>query len=346
MAKLDKLSLEDVIKNMNKKAGEVIVTKGLSEYKYDRIPFTSPRMNYCTYGGLPVGKVIEFFGEEHGGKTTTALDIIANYQQRDDAKKVLYIDAENTLDVEWAQKLGVNTNENFILLQPKSQSAEEIFQFIVDAVETGEIGLWVLDSIGVLMSQQEFDKTLEDKTYGGISKPLTLFSKRIEQAMHGNKCTGIGINQIREDLNSSWGGVTTPGGKGWRHTCSVRIQFSRGKFFDEKGNDLSRGAENPCGNMVQVNMIKNKTCPPKRHITAYSLNYDEGVDYIKDLVELAIAKGFIDKHGGWFTIIDGSTGEVLSEKIQGQGNLSLYIQENESILQSLEKSLEDCIQND
>ena len=256
MAKTSGVSLDDVIKEMNKKAGEEIVTKGLSVYNYSHIPFTSPRMNYCTYGGLPVGKVIEFFGEEHGGKTTTALDVIANYQQMEDAKKVLYVDAENTLDTEWAQKLGVNTDENFILLQPKSQSAEEIFQFIIDAVETGEIGLWVLDSIGVLLSQQEFEKSIEEKTYAGISKPLTQFSKRIEQAMHGNKCTGIGINQIRDNLNSTWGGITTPGGKGWRHTCAVRIQFSRGSFYDEKGNTLSRGADNPVGNMVQVNMEK------------------------------------------------------------------------------------------
>ena len=345
MAKVSGVSLDDVIKNMNKKAGEVIVTKGLSEYNYERIPFTSPRMNYCTYGGLPVGKIIEFFGEEHGGKTTTALDIIANYQQMEGAKKVLYIDAENTLDTEWAQKLGVVTGESFIVLQPKSQSAEEIFQFIVDAVETGEVGLWVLDSIGVLLSQQEFEKSIEEKTYAGISKPLTLFSKRVEQAMHGNKCTGIGINQIRENLASQWGGVTTPGGKGWRHTCSVRIQFSRGSFYDDKGNNLSRGAENPYGNMVQVNMCKNKTCPPKRHITAYSLNYDDGVDYIKDLVELAVAQGFINKRGGWFDIIDIETGEVL-EKVQGQANIGPYLQEHEEVLEKLENSLDKVINNE
>lgn len=342
MAKTN-LSLDDVIKDMNRKAKETVVTNGLSEYDYDRIPFTSPYMNYMTYGGLPVGKLIEFYGEEHGGKTTTALDVIANYQQVPDAKKVLYVDAENTLDVEWAHKLGVDTENDFIVFQPKSQSAEEIFQFIVDAVETGEVGLWVLDSIGVLFSAQEYEKTLEDKTYGGISKPLTLFSKRVEQAMHGNKCTGIGINQIREDLNSTWGGITTPGGKGWKHACSVRMQFSRGKFFDVDGKELSRGAENPVGNMVSVNMQKNKTCPPKRHLTSYSLHYDDGIDYIKDLTDLAIAKGLIDKRGGWFDIIDRDTGEVIGEKIQGQNNVKKYLMENEPILQKLEADLNNII---
>ena len=106
------LTLDDLIKDMNKKAGETIVTRGLAEYDYERIPFTSPCMNYCTYGGLPMGKVIEFYGEEHGGKTTTALDIVANYQKLEGSKQVLYVDAENTLDVVWAHKLGVDTENN------------------------------------------------------------------------------------------------------------------------------------------------------------------------------------------------------------------------------------------
>ena len=125
MAKLD-----DVIKDLNKKTKEEVVTVGLPTYNMKRIPFTSPRMNYCTFGGIPVGKITELFGEEHGGKTTTALDLIANYQQMEDARKVLYIDAENTLDVEWARKLGVDVDA-MIVFKPTSQSAEEIFQFIL-----------------------------------------------------------------------------------------------------------------------------------------------------------------------------------------------------------------------
>lgn len=344
MAKSTKdMTLDELIKNMNKSAGAEIVTKGLSDYNYTRIPFTSPRMNWCTYGGLPEGRIIEFFGEEHGGKTTTALDSIANFQQMYPDRKVLYVDAENTLDVEWAHKLGVNTDENFILFQPQSQSAEVIFDFIVDAVSTGEIGFWVLDSIGVLFSDAEWEKSIQDKTYGGISKPLTTFSKKVEQAMHGHKCTGIGINQIREKIGSMYGGTTTPGGNGWRHMCSVRIEFRKGKYYDEKGTEISRGTENPAGNIVNVDMPKNKTCPPKRHITSYSINYDIGVDYIKDLVEMCIEVGYIEKSGAWFEILNPETGEVACEKIQGQNNVAEYVAENEEIMQMLENGLENII---
>lgn len=345
MPKKDGASLDDLIRDMNKKEGETIVTKGLGEYNYDRIPFTSPRLNYMTFGGLPKGKLIEFFGEEHGGKTTTALDIISNYQQMNDPKKVLYIDAENTLDVKWAQTLGVNTDENFVLMQPQSQTAEDIFQFIIDAVDTNEVGLWVLDSIGVLFSAQEYEKGIADSTYAGISKPLTKFSKRIQQIMHATKCTGIGINQVRDKLNSPWGGVDTPGGRAWKHACAVRMQFSKGSFYDENDKTLSRGGNDPVGNMVKVFMEKNKTCPPVRHNAEYSLNYELGADYYKDLTELAIQYEFINKSGAWFTIINPETGEVIGEKIQGQNNVKKYLEEQTEVTMMIEAALDSIIKN-
>ncbi len=330
------LKLDEIMKNANKKFKEEIITQGLGEFSYKRIPFTSPRMNYCTFGGIPIGKITEFYGEEHGGKTTTALDIVANYQNMSDARDVLYIDAENTLDVEWAKKIGVNVDKMYIL-QPKSQSAEEIFQIICEAVDTGEVGLWVLDSIGALLSQQELDKTLEDKTYGGIAKALTLFGKKIEMLMQRHKCTGIGINQMREDLNSTWGGQTTPGGKAWKHFCAVRMQFSRGKFIDEKGNELTRSAESPAGNIVMMSMTKNKTCPPVRRTGFYTLNYETGIDYLRDLVEVAIKYGIVDKHGAWFDIVDVETGEMLLGKIQGQANVYKELEAENLLLERVEQ---------
>lgn len=336
-------TLDEVIKDMNKAAKETVVTRGLSQYNYDRIPFTSPLMNYCSYGGLPVGKLIEFYGEEHGGKTTTALDIIANYQHMQDAKNVLYVDVENGLDVDWAHKLGVDTDNNFIVFQPQGQTAEEILEFIINAVQTGEVGLWVLDSIGALYSDQESEKSLSEKVYAGVSAPVTRFSKKVTQFMHGTQCTGIGINQIRDDLNSSWGGNKTPGGHGWRHFCTVRMDFSRGRFYDKDGKEVSRGTVDPSGNIVNVNMIKNRACPPDRHIASYSLNYDAGVDYMKDLVELAAFLGILDKRGGWFNIVDVSTGEIIGEKIQGQKNLEEYLSQHEDILENVENNVELAI---
>ena len=336
------LKLDEIMKNANKRFKEEILTQGLNDYAYKRIKFTSPRMNYCTFGGIPIGKITEFYGEEHGGKTTTALDIVANYQHSDDNRDVLYIDAENTLDVEWAKKIGVDIDKLYIL-QPKSQSAEEIFQIICDSVDTGEVGLWVLDSIGALMSSQELEKTMEDKTYGGIAKPLTLFGKRIEMLMQRHKCTGIGINQERQDMNSAYGGMTTPGGKAWKHFCAVRMRFARGKFIDEKGNELTRSAENPVGNIVMMSMTKNKTCPPTRRTGFYTINYDIGIDYLRDLIEVAIKYDIIQKAGAWFDIVDVETGELLEGKIHGQANVYEKLQSDEELLDRVETLVDNIM---
>ena len=328
--------MDEVIKAMNKKAKEEIVTVGLSDYHYTRIPFTSPMMNYCTFGGIPLGILAEFFGEEHGGKTTTALDIVANFQRMFPERGVLYCDCENTLDVEWARKLGVDVESMFIL-QPKAQSAEEIFQFICESVETGEIGLFVLDSIGAMVSQQELDKDMEEKTYGGVSKPLTLFGKKIEMSLKKNNATGIGINQIRQIIGSTYGGTTTPGGNAWKHFCAIRMEFRRGPFIDEKGNNLTRSAATPCGNIVQVSLTKSKTCPPTRRVASYTLNYATGIDYVADLVEVAIRYDIVDKHGAWYDIVDPDTGEIIQDKLQGQASLFQYLRDNPEICDYVER---------
>ena len=334
--------LDELIRDVNKRFKEEVVTVGLSEYHYTRVPFTSATMNYCTFGGIPVGIVAEFYGEEHGGKTTTALDVVANFQRMFPDRKVLYCDCENTLDVAWAQKLGVDVSK-LVILQPKSQSAEQIFQFICECVETGEVGLVIIDSLGVMMSQQEFDKSIEEKTYAGISMALTSFSKKIEMLVKKNQCTCIGINQIRQNINSTWGGIKTPGGQAWKHVCSLRMEFSRGKFLDERGNELTRSAETPAGNIVQVALVKSKVCPPTRRIGRYTLNYEFGIDYIADLIDVATKLDMVDKHGAWYSIVDPDSGDVLVDKMQGQSKLEEYLYEHAEVTKLLDEAVNDRI---
>lgn len=336
--------MDELMKDLNKKVKSELLHKGISSFDYKRIPFTSPRLNYMTYGGLPMGKLIEFFGEEHGGKTTTALDVISNYQRMEDARGVVYADLENTLDTVWATKLGVNVDDLWIL-NPTNQGAETIFQYLLDMIDTGEIGLVIIDSIGVMVSNQALDKTVEEKTYGGIAMALTNFSKKAEMLCHKHNCTLIGINQLRDDLGSMFGGTTTVGGKAWKHNCSVRLEFRMGKYFDENYKDLSRSAENPAGNYVQVAMKKNKTCKPDRRTGFYTLSYKNGVEYLNDLLEVAIRYGIIDKHGAWFTIIDTDTGEILADKIHGQPELKTFLEdeENENILSRIEQLIDNQI---
>ena len=330
--------LDEIMKKINKEAKEEIIVRGLPEYEYKRIPFTSPKMNYITYGGLPLGRLVEFFGEEGGGKTTTALDVVANFQNMYPDREVLYIDAENTLDTEWATKIGVDVN-NITLLQPKTQSAEEIFQMIIDVVETGEVGLWVLDSIPCLTSKNDLEKELtDDARVAGISGALTRFSRAVVGPCAKNECMGIGINQVRDKINSSIPGLlNTPGGRAWKHFCTTRIEFRKGNYMDENGKNLSRSSGEPNSQRIMVNMVKTKSCRPSRHVGYYTINYDTGIDYLTDLIEQAMYYGIIDKAGSWFTIIDTETGVVLKDKIQGQSHVLQFLDENVEIMTRVEE---------
>lgn len=330
--------MDELIRKINKD-NEDIISIGLPSYEHSRIPFSSPMMNYCTYGGIPIGNLVEFFGENHGGKTTTALDIVGNYQRMNTGKKVLYLDCENTLDSKWAKKIGVDIDDIY-LLQPKSQSAEQLFDYVLDSIATDEIGLVVIDSLGAMVSQQELEKSTDEKTYGGISMPLSRFSKKAEMACHKYNCTIIGINQVRTVIGSMFPMEDTPGGKAWKHLCNVRLQFRMGKYIDSKGNEVSRNVENPAGNIVQMTMIKNKTCPPLRRLGSYIINYLNGIDAMSDYIDLGIKYGFINKRGSFFDLVDGDTGELkYDNKIQGQSTLVELLNTNEDLYNWLKESV-------
>ena len=366
MSKLDQL-----IKDFNREAKEIIVARGIKRVTTNKIPFSSPRVNHMLYGGLPRGRLIEFAGEEGGGKTTTALDIVANaqklflqeweneidcleemespkkvdkdkleYLQARRPKQIVYADCENTLDEEWAQKLGVDL-DNVVIIRPMSQTAEQIFEMILQMIETDQVGLVVIDSLAVMLSQQAYEKDMTERTYGGISMALTLFSKKAEMLCAKHDCTIIGINQLRENMNSPYGGTITPGGRAWRHACSVRLEFRKGSFIDDKGNELRRSAETPAGSLVQIHIAKTKVCKPDRRTGFYTLNYDYGIDAVADLVDTAILYGLIRQAGAWFTFVDGDTGEVITveeEKplqIQGRANVVDYLRLNKDFRDKL-----------
>lgn len=374
MGKLDVL-----IKDFNKQYKEEIAARGIARIQVARIPFSSPRANYMLYGGLPRGRIVEFAGEENGGKTTSALDAVANaqklfkeewQQEIDDLeaiekrkkeqdsrltylksrgpKQAVYLDCENTLDEDWARLLGVAVDE-MMVIKPMSQTAEQLFEMVLQIIETDEAGIVIIDSLGVMLSAQAYEKSMEEKTYGGIAAPLTLFSKKAELLCIKYNCTLIGINQMREDMKSTYGGMTTTGGRGWKHNCSLRLMFQKGSFIDESCNEIKRSSESPAGNLVSINIAKTKICKPDRRIGFYTLNYTYGIDVLNDTVELAIKYGIINKAGAWFTFVDIETGEFITDdedeiiKLQGKANVLEYLQENEHLFEEIRTKLNQLI---
>ena len=367
-------NIELKMAELNKKFKANIINMGTDIIEVDKIPFSSPTANYMTYGGVPVGKVTEFFGGEGGGKTTSALDICANAQvkfaevfdkqvaeleeqieelnmkgTKDASKKasrlqteldeviekgeklVVYVDTEQTLDTQWAKLLGVNT-EKMILVRPQEQTAEQVLQIIIELIATGNVGLCVLDSIPCLVPQQIFEESLEKKAYGGISQPLSVFCSKVLPHLVQNQCAFIGINQIREDLSSMYNTISTPGGKAWKHACSLRLRFKKDTLLDMNNNELSSRAENPAGNKVAIEVVKTKVCKPDRRLGYYTLNYTDGVDVVNDTITLAIQYGYIKRNGGWFSICDENKEVIIQDdkelKLQGIGRLNQYLKQD------------------
>ena len=355
------MSLESIISDINKKKKYKLIGNGILEKNFQKIPFTSERLNYMTYGGIPRGCITEFAGIESSGKTTTALDIVKNAQiqfekefnaqsEKDkDAlkiktiKKVIYADCENTLDEKWAKLLGVDV-DNLIIINPQQESAEEIFETLLQLIETGEVGLLVIDSLGVLVSQQAFDKTVEQKTYGGISQALTTFSKKAVMLCQKTKTTVIGINQVRADLGNPYGGLTTTGGKAWRHNCTLRLLFDKGRYLNEKNEEISnQKAINPSGNIVNVAIEKTKSCRPDRRRGQYILNYKAGIDYISDIIDLALLEEIITQKGAYFYFYNDKDEIIHNEGedlvFQGKERLRLYLKEHNSFTNELLETL-------
>lgn len=324
------------MKQINKKHGSEIVFEGLKTYEGgNKIPFTSLTLNRITYGGLPRGKLIEFAGAEGASKTTLALDVCKNASKIIDSEgknqKILFVDTENTLLDEWAELNFPNYKDYMLVVQPQEQTAEEVFQIIMDLVATGEIMLVVLDSIAVMFSENEQANEMSKSMVAGISKQLSAFSKFMVQMCKQHNTTLIGINQLRDNIGSMFGGTVTTGGRAWKHNCTVRLQLQRNKLFDENRKELSLNAEKPFGHTVKAHLAKTKAFPPDRKLGIYTLVYTKGIDVMADAITAGKDPdvGAISQSGAWYELVDLETGEILpNTKVHGEGALrKLLIQD-------------------
>lgn len=319
-----------------------------------KIPFSSPLLNYATYGGIPRNAVTEFHGAPSGGKSTTAIDIcfnarkifldefeaqVADLREKIAAgkkeyagpledlldrgpKKVLYVDLEHTFDFKWARKMGINDGE-IDVMQPPDVAAEEILQAVQDAISTDEIGFVVLDSIPSLVPRAELEKKFGERTIAPVAGLMTIFLRKTVSMLTRYDCTMLLINQIRPNMENPYV-VNTPGGEAIKFYSSLRLYFRLGAPVDFVGNELPTNTENPAGYLVNVKVVKQKSAPFDRKNASYFLMAQSGIRPDFDFAKLAINQyGIIKKTGGWFTMCDPETGEIMEEdgkpvKINGQ----------------------------
>ena len=368
------MNLEEVLGKINKEFKKELAIKGIGELKIKRIPFTSPRLNYETYGGIPRGRISMFAGKESSGKSTTALDIVKNAQilfqqeweeemascqafidensskksyksQVDENKerlkflqargplRVVYFDAEGTIDSDWAKKLGVDV-DNVYLVRLHTQTAEQFLDQVMRVVrDTDQVGLVVIDSIAVLVPQLTHGESFEQKAMGGNAKVVTDFVNEACPVLGEKDIAMIIINQARDDFKNPYADFSIPCGNGLKLASSLILTFQKGKLLDAAGNEQKQSFETPQGNIVWVRIQKTKICKPDRRVGFYTLSYDYGVDVVADLIPMAVELGVIKKAGAWFSIVNPDTGELATYedgeviKFQGQVNLMNFLRE-------------------
>lgn len=334
MAEIDKL-----IDEMNKKYKTNIIRKASDIKGIEFIPYSSPKMNYLTRGGVPVGRMIEFVGEQGSGKTTTSLDVLFNFQKKYPDKLAVYLDAENTMDKEWGETMGVNWDK-VILIQPESEYGEQLLDMLLDYIRTGKIGFVVCDSAPVIQPKTTCDKALEDKTMGGNSALMKTFCDKCIPLLKKYECTFIMINQIRENIGNMYKPFKIPCGTALYHACSQIWWFRKGSLLDEKGVEQSGSYANPVGHIINVKVEKNKVTKNDRRMDSYTLNYYTGVDEAMDTVDLAINLNFIVQGGAWFKmeLSDGS-----EKKLQGRAGVIKFFYENLKEYEALKQKVYEAV---
>ena len=327
--------IDNLIAEVNKKYKTDIIRKASDLKGIEFIPYTSPMMNYLTRGGVPVGRIIELVGLPQSGKTTTALDIISNFQKKYTDKCCVYLDAENTIDKEWGETLGVDWSK-VILIQPESEYGEELLDMLLDYIRSGKIGLAVLDSAPFIIPKAVQEKGLDEKSYGGNSALMKSFCDKAVPLCKKVECTFLLINQLRENIGNPYKPFKIPCGTAIAHACSQILWFTKGSLLDEKYKEVSSGYANPSGNLVSVKVEKNKVTKNDRRLQTYTLNYSTGVDEIKDTLDLAIMLGIISQAGAWFkaTLKDGK-----EQKMQGFNGVQEFYYNDLDELEYLRKKV-------
>lgn len=347
-----------------------------------KLPFSSPLLNYSTYGGIPRNQITEFFGDPGGGKSSTAIDICKNAHQiftsefdaqvsklREDVasgnksasvalddlldrgpKKVLYIDLEHSFDNNWATTLGV-ADGSIDIMQPPDVVAEDLLQSVQELIETGEVGLVVLDSIPSLITQQELDKKYGERTVASLAGLLTIFCRKIVPLLTRYECTLLVINQVRDNMDNPYV-INTPGGKALKFYCSLRILFRIGAPVDFLGNELPSNTENPAGYIVTAKIVKQKSAPWDRRNGTYYLMSQSGIRIDMDFAKLAVSKyDIISKGGAWYTFRDVNTREILEDadgkpiKVNGFAKVLDYLQEHPEYFEQLKQFIISDIEN-
>lgn len=271
-------------------------------------------------GGIPRGRVTEIFGPESSGKTTQALHIIAEAQKRGGV--AAFIDAEHALDINYARRLGVKT-EDLLISQPDyGEQALEIADMLV---RSSAVDVVVVDSVAALIPQAELEGNMGETQVGGQARLMSHAMRKLTGTIHKSRTSIIFINQLRMKIGMTGYGSpeTTTGGNALKFYASVRLDLRRIQTLKDK--------EESYGNRVRVKVVKNKMAPPFRE-AEYDVLFGTGISRVGELLDLGVEHGVVDKSGAWYAFGSERLG-------QGKENVRAFLQDNDDLRMQIERAL-------
>ncbi|HZJ30008.1 MAG TPA: recombinase RecA [Vicinamibacterales bacterium] len=268
-------------------------------------------------GGLPRGRVTEIFGPESSGKTTLALQVIAEAQKA--GGMAAFVDAEHALDAQYAQKLGVDL-ENLLVSQP--DNGEQALEIVEVLIRSNSVDVVVVDSVAALVPKAEIEGEMGEAQMGLQARLMSQALRKLTGVVSKSNTTLVFINQLREKIGVMFGNPeTTTGGRALKFYASVRIDIRR--IASIKDGDQFIGGR------TRVKVVKNKVAPPFRE-AEFDIMYGEGISREGDLLDLAVEKRIVEKSGAWFAY----GGERLG---QGRENAKQFLRENVDVRRAIDE---------
>ena len=274
-------------------------------------------------GGLPRGRVIEIYGPESSGKTTLTLQVVAEMQKL--GGTCAFIDAEHALDIQYAQKLGVNL-QDILISQP--DTGEQALEIVDALVRSGSVDLIVVDSVAALTPKAEIEGEMGDQLPGLQARLMSQALRKLTATIKKTNCTVIFINQIRMKIGVMFGSPeTTTGGNALKFYASVRLDIRRIGSI-KKGDEV-------IGSETKVKVVKNKVSPPFK-TAEFDILYGEGISREGEIVDMGVVAKVVEKSGAWYAY----GGEKIG---QGKDNAREFLRENPDIAREIENKIRESL---
>jgi recombination protein RecA len=274
-------------------------------------------------GGLPRGRVIEIYGPESSGKTTLTLQVIAEMQKN--GGTCAFVDAEHALDVQYANKLGVNVPD---LLISQPDTGEQALEVVDSLVRSGAVDLVVIDSVAALTPRAEIEGDMGDSLPGLQARLMSQALRKLTATIKKTNCTVIFINQIRMKIGVMFGSPeTTTGGNALKFYASVRLDIRR-------TGTIKKGEE-AIGNETKVKVVKNKVAPPFK-TAEFDILFGEGISRHGEIIDLGVVAKVVEKAGAWYSY----GGEKIG---QGRDNAREFLRENPALATEIENKIRESL---